>query len=132
RGPADVDACVAQEDDDLTIKWVVIGIFADDGVDDDPVRDQALVDDPYRQRRHRYPLLLTLFAGAFLALGHLHEVLGRLHFQYFADFVADHFRSRPAVSAYALFRCAGNHPLHAGKIGWQGLAARMPAPLLLF
>ena len=34
---------------------LIIGIFADDGVDDDSVRDQALVDDPYRQRRHRYP-----------------------------------------------------------------------------
>ena len=132
RGPADVDARVAQEDDALTIKWVVIGIFADDGVDDDPVRDQALGDDPHRQRRHRYSLLFTCLAGAFLAFGHLHEVLGRLHFQYFADFVADHFRPRPAASAYALFRRTGNHSLHAGKTGRQSLAARMLASLLLF
>jgi hypothetical protein len=132
RGPADVDAGVAQEDDALTKERIVVGIFTDDGIDDDPVRDQAPGDDPHRQRRHRYALLLTLLASPFLALDHFDEILGRLHFQHFADFVADHLRIGPAASAYALFRRAGNHPLHAGKIGGQSLAARMFAPLLLF
>lgn len=132
RSPADVYARVAQEDDALTKKRIVVGIFADDGVDDDSVRDQTLGDDPQRQRRHRYSLLFTLLAGALLSFGHFDEVLGRIDFQYLADLVADHFRFRSAVSAYALFRCAGNHPLHAGKIGGQRLAARMLAPLFLF
>src|SRR5450631_3046159 len=91
RGPADVDAGVAQQDHALTIERIVVGIFAYDGLDDDSVRDQALGDDPRRQRRHGYALLFTFLAGALLALGHFDKVLGRLYIQYLADLVADHF-----------------------------------------
>jgi hypothetical protein len=45
-GAADVDARVAQQDHALTIERIVISVFADDRVDDDAVRRQALVDDP--------------------------------------------------------------------------------------
>src|SRR6202044_1185165 len=102
-----------------------------DRVDDDAVRHQALVDDPCGYRSGGYALLLALLAGALLTLGDLDEILGWLHVENFADFVADHLRVSAAVAALALLRHAGNDLLHAGKIGGQRLAAGMLTPLLL-
>src|SRR5580698_8498465 len=97
----------------LTIERIVISVFANDRVDDDAVRHQALVDDPCGYRSGGYALLLALLAGALLTLGDLDEILGWLHVENFADFVADHLRVSAAVAALALLRHAGNDLLHA-------------------
>jgi hypothetical protein len=43
RRPADVHAGVAQQNRALAVKRTVLGIFADDGVDDDLIGNQTLV-----------------------------------------------------------------------------------------
>ena len=71
RGPADIDARVAQQGYALAIKWVVVTVLVHHRVDDHFIRHQALVDDPVRKRRSHHALLGTGFAGPLLALGHL-------------------------------------------------------------
>ena len=131
RGPRDLDAHIAQQDGALTIEWAVIGILADDGVDNHLVGHQALVDDARWKRRHGDALLLAPLAGAFLALDDLDVILGRLDLQHFAVVVADHFRFRAALSAHALLGRASDDLLHARQICGKGLPAGMRAPLPL-
>src|SRR5258708_1186803 len=78
-------------------------------VDPYPVADQTLVDDPRGQRRRDYTALRAELAGALLALGHQHEVLGRLHIQLLALLIADDCRLPATSPARALLRRAGNH-----------------------
>ena len=108
----------------------MVAVLVHHCVDDYFIRHEALIDDPVRERRSHHALLGTGFAGALLALDYLHEILGRLHVENFADFVADHLRDSAAVTALALLRRADNDLLHAGKIGGQCLAAGMRTPLL--
>src|ERR1035437_4946933 len=131
RGAADVDARVTQQDGALTIERTVIAVFADDRVDDNAVRHQALVDDSRGYGRCGYSLLLTLFASTLFTLDDLDEILGRLHIENFADFVADHLRLSAAAAALALLWRAGDDLLHARQIGGQRLATGMRTPLLL-
>src|ERR1700733_2651451 len=83
RRPADLHAGLAQQNRALPVERTVIGIFAHDGVDDDLIRNQTLVDNAHRQRSGLHPLLFTLLllASPLLALGHFHEVLGWLHLE---------------------------------------------------
>jgi hypothetical protein len=57
----------------------MIAILRNQDIDHHPVADQALVDDPDRQRRRRHAAFRTAPAGALLALGHHHEIAGGLH-----------------------------------------------------
>ncbi len=66
-----------------------------------------------------------MLAGPLFALGHDHEVLGRLDVQLLADVVADHDGGLAASLAGALFRRAGDHSLHARQPGGQLLASGM-------
>src|SRR5580692_5361604 len=134
RPPADVHAGLAQQNRALAVERTVIGIFAHDGVDDDLIGNQTLVDDACRQRSGLHPLLLTLhlLASPLLALGHFHVVLGPLHLENFAYVVADHHGFVSAVAAHALLRRAGHDLFHPRKIGRQRLPAGMRAPLPLF
>src|ERR1019366_1746832 len=129
---ADVDACVAQQDHALTIWRAVIRVFADDRIDDHLIADQALLDDPRRQRCSHHAAFFAPLAGTLLAPGHLHEVRCRLHIQLFAYFVADDRRLPAAAAAYTLLGRAGNHALHARKIRRQRLTARMLALFLVW
>src|SRR5580700_3062704 len=110
RRPADVHAGVAQQNRALAVERTVIGILADHRVDDDLIGNQTLVDNARRQRSGLHPLLLTLLllASPLLALGHFHVVLGPLHLENLALFVADHHGFVSAVAAHALLRRAGN------------------------
>src|ERR1700722_417883 len=134
RRPADVHARLAQQNRALAVERTVVGIFAHDGVDDDLIGNQTLVDDSYRQRSGLHALFFTLLllASPLLALGHLHVVLGRLPLENFALFVADHHGLFSAVAAHALLRRAGNDLFRARKIGRQRLPTGMRAPLPLF
>jgi len=125
RGPADIDARIAQQSYALAIKRTMVAVLVHHCVDDDFIRHQALVDDPVRKSRCHHAFLGAGFAGPLLALGHLHEIARRLDGQHFAHFVADHGVAKAALAAYALLRSAGNHPFHAGKIGGQSLASGM-------
>src|ERR1700686_130283 len=60
RRPADAHAGVAQQNRALAVERRVIGIFAHDGVDDDLIGNQTLVDNTRRQRSGPHPFLLTL------------------------------------------------------------------------
>jgi len=51
RRAADFQAEVPFQNHALPMQGCVIAIFADDRLDDDPVTRQALLDDPWRQRR---------------------------------------------------------------------------------
>src|SRR5258708_19811320 len=121
RRPADVHAGLAPQNRALAVKRTVVGIFAHDGVDDDLIGNQTLVDDACRQRSGLHPLLFTLLllASPLLALGHFHEVLGRLHVENFAHFVADHHGFVSAIAAHALLRRAANDLFHPAKIPRQ-------------
>src|SRR5260370_24817876 len=134
RRPADVHAGLAPQNRALAVKRTVVGIFAHDGVDDDLIGNQTLFDGAVRHRVGLHPLLFTLLllASPLLALGHFHEVLGRLHVENFAHFVADHHGLFSAVAAHALLRRAGHDLFHARKIGRQRLPAGMWTPLPLF
>src|SRR6202522_451607 len=133
RRPADVHAGLAQQNRALAVERTVISVFAHDGVDDDLIGNQTLVDDSYRQRSRLYPLLFTLLllTSPLLALDHFHVVLGTLHLENFALFVADHHGFVSAVAAHALLRRAGHDLFHARKIGRQRLPAGMRTPLPL-
>src|ERR1700723_2546045 len=134
RRPADGHAGLAQENRALAVERTVVGIFAHDGVDDDLIGNQTLVDDSHRQRSGLHPLLFTLLllASPLLPLGHFHVVLGPLHLENFALFVADHHGFVSAAPAHTLLRRAGNYLFHPGKIGRQRLPAGMRTPLPLF
>src|SRR5258708_2385978 len=127
RRPADVHAGLAQQNRALAVERTVISVFAHDGVDDDLIGNKTLVDDSYRQRSGLHALFFTLLllASPLLALGHFHVILGRLHLENFALFVADHHGLFSAVAAHALLRRAGNDLFHPRKIGRQRLPARM-------
>src|ERR1700686_2234614 len=60
RRPADVPSGLAQQNRALAVERRVIGIFAHDGVDDDLIGNQTLVDNTRPQRSGLLPLLLTL------------------------------------------------------------------------
>src|ERR1700721_4364279 len=93
RRPADFHPGLAQQNRALAVERTVISIFAHDGVDDDLIGNQTLVDNACRQRSGLHPLLLALLmlASPLLALAHFHVVLGPLHLENFALFVADHY-----------------------------------------
>jgi hypothetical protein len=99
--------------------------------DDRPIADQALLDDPRRQRCCHHAALFAPLARTLLAHSHQHEILHRLNVQLLALFVADHRCRLPAAATHALFRSAGYQKLHARKIRRQRLAARMLALLLV-
>ena len=100
---------------------------------DDPVRDQALVDDALGQRRHGHALLLALLADPLLALDDFHEILGRLDLEHLALVVADHCGFQAALVAHALVGSTSDDLFHAGQVGRKCLPAgvRAPLPLLL-
>jgi hypothetical protein len=52
------------------IEWNMVGIFADDRVNDDSIAGQAFIDDPRRQGRTLHSLFFASFAGALLTFGH--------------------------------------------------------------
>ena len=108
RRPADLDARLPLQNRALPVQRQMIAVLGHHRVDHHPVADQTLLDDPRRHRRRRHAALFALLAGPLLALGHQHEVLGRLHIQLLALVVADHRRFRAAAAAGALFRRAGN------------------------
>src|SRR6059058_5681012 len=87
-----------------------------------PFRDAAR-----RQRRAANALFFTGLAGALFALGHHHEVLGRLNLQVLALLIADDGGWLATLAANALLGRAGDEPFHPGQLGRQGLAARMRA-----
>src|SRR5712691_10764386 len=134
RRPADVNAGLAQQNHALAVERRVIGILADHRVDDDLIGNQTLVNNARRQRSGLHALLLTLLllASPLFALGHFHVVLGPLHIENFALFVADHHGFAYAFSAHALLRRACTYLFHAGKIGRQRLPTGMRTPLPLF
>ena len=115
RGPADIDARVAQQGYALPKQWAVVTVLVHHRVDDHSIRHQALVDDPVGKSRSRHALLGTGFAGPLLALGHLDEIPRRLDIQHFADFVADHRGVAAAVAAYALLRQCRQSPVPHGE-----------------
>src|SRR5260370_7340968 len=131
RRPADVHAGLAQQNRALAVKRTVVGIFAHDGVDDDLIGNQTLVDDACRQRSGLHPLLFTLLLlpTPLLPLGHFPELLASLPVTNFAHFVADSHGLFSAVAAHALLRRAGHDLFHARKIGRQRLPAGRWAPL---
>jgi hypothetical protein len=55
---------VAQQNDALAIKRIVIGVFGNDGVDDDLIGRQTLFNDADRSGCSGCALLFTRFAGA--------------------------------------------------------------------
>jgi pimeloyl-ACP methyl ester carboxylesterase len=101
----------------------MIRVFADDRIEDHLIADQALLDDPRRQRCGHYAAFFAGLACTLLAPGHQHEILHRLNIQLLALFVADHRCRLPTATAHALFGRAGNHALHARKIRRQRLGA---------
>ena len=105
----------------------MIAIFADDGVDDDTVARQALLDDPWRQWGRDHSKFLTQPAGSFLPFGDQYEVPCRLHIELGTLLVADRHCFFATPLAYALIRRAGQNPLHSRKIRRQFLATRMLA-----
>ena len=109
----------------------MIRVFADDRIDDHLIADQALLDDPRRQRRGHHAALFASLAGTLLALRHKHEILHWLHIQLLALFVADQRCRLSAAATHALFGRAGDHAFHARKIRRQRLAARMLTLLLV-
>src|SRR5258705_13219852 len=68
-------------------------------------------------------------AGAFLTRCFLYKVTGRFHVQLFAFVVADPRRLFAAGLAGALFGLYSDSSFDAWQVGWQLLAARMPAAL---
>jgi hypothetical protein len=86
----------------------VIGIFADDRIDNDPITGQAFLNDPNRRRRAFNALFFTVFAGTLFALGHHHEVFVRLHIKLLALLVTDHTVFFPALAAETLLWGTGN------------------------
>src|SRR5580658_6136573 len=73
RPPADVHSDVAQQNRALSVERTVISVFAHDGVDDDLIGNQTLVDNARRQRSGLHALLFTLLllTSPLLALGQL-------------------------------------------------------------
>ncbi len=109
----------------------MIAVLGHHRIENHPVTYQTLVDDPRRQRRRHHRRHFTVLAGPLFALGHRHEIPGRLYIQLFAGVIADHHRRLPAGLAGALLGRAGNHPLDPRQIGRQFLPPRMRAPVLL-
>jgi len=79
-----------------------------------------------QQRRH-----LTVLAGSLLALGHRHEIPGRLDIQLFAGVTADHHRRLPAGFAGVLLGRGAQSPARPVADRPAVPAARMRAPVLL-
>jgi len=109
----------------------VVGVFAHDSIDDDPVRDQALGDDPHGSGAIATPCSSHALQARFSRLVTSTKLLGRLHVQYFADFVAITFVPARSFRIHTVPKCRRS-TRSRGEIGGQRLAARMLASLLVF
>ena len=125
-----INASLPLQNRTLPIERQVIGILADHRIDDDPITSQTFLDDPNRCRCTCNALFFTPFAGALFALGHHHEVFGRLHIELLARLVADHSGFFSALSANTLLRGAGDDLFDARQVRGQFLTARMLARVL--
>src|SRR5215471_3781028 len=103
----------------------MVGIFAHDRVNNDPIAGQAFIDDPRRQRRTLDSLFFASFAGALFTLGYPHKVLSRLDIELLRALVADHHRLFTTVTADTLIGSAGNDLFFPGQLGWQLLPTGM-------
>src|SRR5215813_9008815 len=93
-------------------------------MDHHAIADQSLFDDPLRHWRCHHPASTTA-ARSLLTLGHLYEVLGRLHLQLLTDRVTDNYFLFPTNPAPTLFRRTTNHPFYPWQVRRQCLAAGM-------
>src|SRR5215813_8089578 len=93
-------------------------------LDHHSIADQSLFDDPL-PKRCRHNSASTTPARSLLALGHLHEVLGRFHLLLLTDLVTNHDLLLPTNTASTLFRRASNHPFYTWQVRRQWLPARV-------
>src|SRR5258708_28210672 len=121
RGPAQFYCGVALQHRTLPIERQVVTVFIDHRVDHDAITDQALLNHPRWQGRRDYTLLGARAAGTLLAFAHSYKVVGWLHIQLRAFFVADHHFLGSTAWAKALLGRAGQHLLHAFHVVKQFL-----------
>jgi hypothetical protein len=80
RGPADLQARLPLRHRALPIQREMIAIFGDHRIDNYPIADQVLFDDPCRSWSCDHAPVATAVTALF-GLDHQHEILGRLHIQ---------------------------------------------------